>query len=171
MGDGDGLELELNVTAYTSGLIESDWTAVYYSDSAPLLISNDGGTATGGFHTWDINGDVPLEALSSLFTGRTKLLATVYDVAGRDYLVSIPQTTSVMSAYELPGVDKVEGAEYSALGDWSAICTWKSQSANDYIYVFGKNEAFQLLIREKGDSVEFVEVAPSYVHLGCYQQC
>lgn len=160
-------ELELNVTAYTSGTVASDWTAVYYSDSSPLLISNDGGTATGGFHVWDIDGESPLHALKSQYTGRTKLLATVYGVGGKDYLVSIPQTTPVMSAYQLPGAEKVEGAEFSALGDWSAICTWKSQSANNYIYVFGKHEGFQLLIREKGDSVEFVEV---WHHFGLCEQ-
>ncbi|KAM0332037.1 hypothetical protein ACHAQA_002306 [Verticillium albo-atrum] len=152
------VELELNVTAYTSGLVESDSTAVYYSDSQPLFISNDGGASTGGFHSWDLNGDTPLEALKSVNTGRTKLVTTIHDVAGRDVLVSIPATTSILSVYELPALTEIEDARFVALGDWSALCSWKAPSANNYIYLFGKRQAHQFLLREAGDSVEIVEI-------------
>lgn len=153
-------EIKLNVTAFTAGQVDSDWTAVYYSDDEPLLISNDGGTANGGFHVWPIDGTSPLNASVSTFAGRTKLLAAVYDVDDDDYFVSIPQSTSVLSAYRLPSAEKVEGAEYTALGDWSALCTWRSQSGNSYVYLFGKTEAYQILMREKHDAIEFVEVCP-----------
>ncbi|KAM0569335.1 hypothetical protein ACHAP9_004711 [Verticillium nonalfalfae] len=151
------VELQLNVTAYTSGLVESDATAVYYSESQPLLISNDGGASTGGFHTWDLDGDAPLQALKSVNTGRTKLVATVHDVGGRDILVSIPATTSILSAYELPSLKELDDARFVALGDWSALCSWKAPSANNYVYLFGKSSGHQYLVREAGESVEFVE--------------
>ncbi|KAG7111671.1 3-phytase like protein [Verticillium longisporum] len=152
------VELQLNVTAYTSGLVESDATAVYYSESQPLLISNDGGASTGGFHTWDLDGDAPLQALKSVNTGRTKLVAAVHDVGGRDILVSIPATTSILSAYELPSLKELDDARFVALGDWSALCSWKAPSANNYVYLFGKSSGHQYLVREAGESVEFVEV-------------
>lgn len=139
--------VNLNVTALVAETIESDWTTTYYSKDSPLLLGNDGGASTGGFHAWDINGDEPLEASVSLFTGRTKLLSTLYNVGGKDYLVSIPQTTSRLTLYELPDVTKVDEVEYFALGDWSALCSWKSRSKNDYLFLFGKREAIQFLVR------------------------
>ncbi|ROT37182.1 3-phytase [Sodiomyces alkalinus F11] len=153
------VELKLNVTAVTPGLIASDWTSVYYSESRPLLITNDGGTATGGVHVWDIDGgSSPLERVKSLNPGRTKLSAVVYDVGGRDVLVSIPQTTSMLSVYELPDVEKIQDAGFFALGDWTALCSWKSGSGNSYLFLFGKRHGVQFLVREKGDSIEIVEI-------------
>lgn len=152
--------VDLHVDALTAGEIESDGTATYYSSSSkPLLLGNDGGASTGGFHAWDLDGDSPLEAVTSLVTGRTKLVATVYDVAGRNYLVSIPQTTSFLTLYELPDVSKVDDVEYAALGDWSALCSWKSQSNNNYLFLFGKREGIQFLVRENGGSLEILRVS------------
>ena len=98
----------LNVDVLVAETIDSDWAATYYSDETPLLLGNDGGASTGGFHAWDINGDEPLEASLSVNTGRTKLISTLYNIGGRDYLASIPATTSRLSLYELPGLSKVE---------------------------------------------------------------
>ncbi|VUC20211.1 unnamed protein product [Clonostachys rosea] len=152
--------VSLNVSAFTSGEVESDWTATYYAGPGeqPLLIGNDGGASTGGFHVWDLNGDSPLEASKSLFTGRAKLVSTLYDIGGKDYLVSIPMTTSELALYELPAVTKVDDAGYVALGDWSALCTWKSPSKNNYVFIFGKTEGIQFLVREADDSVEILRV-------------
>lgn len=149
----------LNVSALVAETIESDWTTTYYSKDSPLLLGNDGGASTGGFHAWDINGDEPLEASVSLFTGRTKLVSTLYNVGGKDYLVSIPQTTSRLTLYELPDVTKVDEVDYFALGDWAALCSWKSRSKNDYLFLFGKREAIQFLIRSGGERpVEILRV-------------
>lgn len=152
------LSLDLPVNVVTSGEIESDWSTVYYSDDTPLLIGNDGGASTGGFHAWNLTGEGVLEPEFSLFTGRTKLVSTLYEIGGNDYLVSIPQTTSVMSLYSFPDLVKVEGAEYLALGDWSAMCSWKSRANNDYLFLFGKTEGIQFLIREGDESMEILRV-------------
>ena len=149
---GFAAAVDLNVSALVAETIESDWTTTYYSDDSPLLIGNDGGASTGGFHVWNIDGDAPLNAVETVFTGRTKLVSTLYNVAGRDYLASISQTTSRLSLYELPDVSKVDGTEYFALGDWAALCSWKSQSKNDYLFLFGKREAIQFLVRNNEDS-------------------
>lgn len=151
--------VKLNVSAITSGTIESDWTTTYYSAEDPLLITNDGGAATGGFHAFNIDDKSPLEAVKDQFTGRTKLVSTIYDVGGKDYMVSIPQTTSVFSFYELPGLTKIDDVAFKSLGDWSALCTWKSHSENTYLYIFGKHEAVQFLAREHDGQVEMVEVS------------
>lgn len=154
--------LELNVSALTSGTIESDWTTTYYSNDNPLLIANDGGASTGGFHIYDANSDSPLESIESQFTGRTKLVQTVYNIGGKDYMVSIPQTTSTFSFYELPSVTKIDDVDFKALGDWSALCSWKSRSANTYLFLFGKRDGIQFLVRENDGAVEMIEVIPNY---------
>ncbi|KAG9250116.1 3-phytase [Emericellopsis atlantica] len=152
------VSVELNVTATTSGSIESDWTTTYYSQDRPLLITNDGGASTGGFHVFGIEGGSPLGSVKDQFTGRTKLVQTEYNIAGKDYLVSIPQTTSVFSLYELPEVKKVDNVAFKALGDWSALCSWRSRSANTYLFLFGKKNGVQYLLRETDGEVELVEI-------------
>jgi 3-phytase len=144
--------VDFNVSALVAETIESDWTTTYYSQDSPLLVGNDGGASTGGFHAWNLNADEPLTAVESVFAGRTKLVSTLYNIAGKDYLVSISQTTSRISLYELPDVSKGDGAGYFALGDWAALCSWKSQSKNDYLFLFGKREAIQFLVRSNDES-------------------
>ena len=161
--------LQLNISSLTAGFVDADYVATYYSDSEPLLIGNDAGAASGGFHVWNIDGESPLESAVDQWTGRTKLLATLYNVGGKDYFASIPATTSVLSLYELPSASKVEDAGAFALGDWSTICTWKSPSLNDYIYIFGKREAKQYLVRELDGSLEVVEV--EHTRLGLAHSC
>lgn len=153
--------LELNVSATTSGTTESDWTTTYYSKDNPLLITNDGGASTGGFHVYNVDSDSPLQSIKDQFTGRTKLVQTVYDIGGKDYLVSIPQTTSIFSLYELPGLIRIGDVAYKSLGDWSALCSWRSRSANTYLFLFGKRTAVQLLLRAKDGMVEMIEVISS----------
>lgn len=157
-GTAAAASVSLNVSAVTSGLIESDSTTTYYSNASPLLISNDGGASTGGFHVFNVDGESPLEAEKDVFAGRTKLVQTIYDIHGHDYLVSISQTTSILSLYSLPDVKLVEDVSFNLLGDWSALCSWKSRSANTYMYLFGKGEAVQILIRQHEGKIEMVEV-------------
>lgn len=153
----------LKVSVLVEETIESDWTTTYYSKDIPLLLGNDGGASTGGFHAWRIGGGEPLEASVNVFTGRTKLVSTLYNVCGKDYLASIPQTTSRLTLYELPDVTKVEQVEYFALGDWSALCSWKSRSKNDYLYLFGKREAVQFLVRsDEEQNLEIIRVRQNH---------
>ena len=149
--------LELNVSAI-SDTVDSDWTAVYYSDS-PLLLGNDGGTSTGGFHAFDLNGDTPLPVAGSVANGRTALVATIYGVADRDWLLTIATADSLLRAFELPHFVESEGAAFPALGDWSSLCSWKSRAGNQYAFLFGKEEAIQFLVRPGELSLEFTEVS------------
>lgn len=152
------LELELNVTALTGGELESDWTDVYYSKEKPLLLGNDGGAATGGFHAWDLNSDSPLTEVKTLTTGRTKIVTTVYNVTGKDLAVTIAMPDSIIRVFELPSFTEIESAQTTVLGDWSALCSWRSKSLNDYVYLFGKGQVVQYLVRQGKTSIELVEV-------------
>ncbi|KAK1982660.1 phytase [Colletotrichum cereale] len=152
------VDLELNITSLTGGELESDWTAIYYSKDKPLLLGNDGGAATGGFHAWDLDSDSPLSEVKTVTTGRTKLITTVYDVAGKDLAVTIAMPDSIIRVYELPAFTEIESAQTTMLGDWSALCSWRSKSLNDYVYLFGKSLAVQYLVRQGKDSIELVEV-------------
>ncbi|KFA76090.1 hypothetical protein S40288_00273 [Stachybotrys chartarum IBT 40288] len=149
------LELELNVTATTSGEIESDWTAVYYG-AEPLLIGNNGGPDRGGFSVFSLDAELP--ETTSVYTGRTKLLTTVYDIADKDYLITIAQPDSIIRAFELPSVAQVEDFGFTQLGDWSALCSWKSRTGNQYLYLFGKKQGTQFLVRSENDELRLVEV-------------
>ncbi|KAF4977995.1 hypothetical protein FZEAL_5560 [Fusarium zealandicum] len=151
------VELDVKVTAYTDE-VASDWTAVYYSDSQPLLIGNDGGPDKGGFHVYNLESESPLEEAASQTPGRSKLVTTVYGLDKKDLLVTIAQPDSVMRVFEMPEFTQLEDADFKVLGDWSALCSWKSQAGNDYVYLFGKGQAVQLLLRETKKSVEIVEV-------------
>ncbi|KAF9873802.1 3-phytase [Colletotrichum karsti] len=152
------VDLELNVTALTGGELESDWTNVYYSKSNPLLLGNDGGAATGGFHVFDLNSDSPLSEVKSLTTGRTKLVTTVYNVTEKDLAITIAMPDSVIRVFEVPSFTEIESAQATALGDWSALCSWRSKSLNDYVFLFGKGQAIEYLVRKGKTDVELVEV-------------
>ncbi|KAH7150257.1 hypothetical protein B0J13DRAFT_439179 [Dactylonectria estremocensis] len=150
------VELDVNVTAITSE-VESDFTAVYYSSKKPLLIGNDGDPDTGGFHVFGLDS-ASLSEVAARATGRTKLVTTLHGVGDRDLIATIAQPDSVIRLFEAPKITHVKAADFKALGDWSALCSWKSQAGNDYLYLFGKNQAVQLLVRETRKSVEIVEV-------------
>lgn len=150
----------LTISAKTSE-VESDSTAIYHS-SEPLLLGNDGLAATGGFHVFslELDSNSTLTQTTSKTPGRTKLLATVYGVGDKDLILTIAQPDSVIRAFDLDGFEEVEEARKTALGDWSALCTWKSAaSGNQYFYLFGKKQVVQYLIRKDDDDLETVEVS------------
>lgn len=155
-------EVSINVTAFTPEL-DSDWSAVYYSGKeAPILLGNDASADKGGFRAYSVGLQVPLEEINSKVTGRTKLVTTVYDVDGKDLAITIAQPTSLLRAFELPEFNEIPGAAHHQLGDWSALCPWKSRSGNQYVYLFGKNQAVQYLLRTSTDgNVQFAEVGSS----------
>ena len=148
--------VELDVSA-TSDTIDSDWTAAYYG-SPPLLLGNDGGTSTGGFHAFELGGESPLPVVKSVANGRTPILATVHDVADADWVLTIAAPDSILRAFRLPELVEDEGAQFKALGDWSALCAWRSGTGNQYVYLFGKAGAVQFLVRSGKESLELVEV-------------
>lgn len=156
------VEVDVKVDAYTN-TVESDWTNVYYSNSNPLLIGNDGGPDKGGFHAYDLISKSPLREVTAQTPGRSKLVTTVYDVDDKDVLVTIAQPDSVLRVYKMPEFKQIKDADFKVLGDWSALCSWKSPAGNDYVYLFGKGQAVQLLLRATKNSIEFVEVRMSSI--------
>lgn len=155
-------EVQLDVSA-KSDTLDAGSTAVYYSDS-PLLLGNDGGTSTGGFHALDLDGDTPLPVVESVVNGRTSILTTVYGVADNDWLLTIATADSMLRAFQLPDLVENEDAQLWALGDWSALCPWRSETGNQYVFLFGKEEGIQVLVRSDDESLELVEVG-YHLHL------
>ncbi|KAI0517602.1 hypothetical protein F5B22DRAFT_654824 [Xylaria bambusicola] len=155
---GVATSLDLPIAARIDG-IESDVTTVVYNKTRPLLIGNDGGAATGGFRAFDINNGTLLVETAHNTPGRTKLVATAYGVGGRDLIVSIAQPDSFFRLYDVSTIEQIGQPITRTLGDWSALCAWKSQrSGEQYLYLFGKKQAVQFLLRETRNSLEIVEV-------------
>jgi 3-phytase len=150
------LEVEAPIAARTAD-IESDWSAVYYGRN-PLLLGNDGTAASGGFRAWDLNSGTPLREVLKKTPGRTKLVTSVYEVDDKDYLVTIDQPESILRLYDFDNLDRKEKASKKVLGDWSALCPWKSRAGNQYVFLFGKKQAIQFLLRDGEDDLEIVEI-------------
>ncbi len=156
-------DVDIPVSALTTE-VESDWTSVYYGKT-PLLLGNDGGAATGGWYAWDINSASPLTQTHAETPGRrTKLVTTIHGLRGDKkassaLAVSIGQPDSILRAWELPSFDEVKSARATVLGDWSALCSWKSPTGGDYVYLFGKKQAKVFLVRKDKKDTEFVEVS------------
>ncbi len=165
-------DVSVNVTAFTAEF-ESDWSTVYsLSNGPPLLLGNDASADKGGFRAYSAGLQLPLEEVASRVTGRTKLVATVYDVGGKDLAITIAQPTSLLRVFELPSFNEVPSAAHKQLGDWSALCSWKSRSGNQYLYLFGKNQAVQYLLQpgSKGN-VQFTEVRNGVVRSRMMAKC
>lgn len=150
--------IDLPINARVDG-IDSDFTAIIYNESGPVLVGNDGGAASGGFRTFIIgNGSVLTESKHAT-PGRTKLVATAYDLDGKDVVVTIAQPDSFFRLYDADTAEQVGEPLARTLGDWSALCIWKSdRSGEQYLYLFGKKQAVQLLLRAAHGSIEIVEV-------------
>lgn len=154
------VELDVNITAVTTE-VDSDWTSIFYSKKAPLLLGNDGGPDKGGFHVYALGAESPLTEVTSRVTGRTKLLTTLYDVDGEDLVATIAMPDSVIRFFSAPSFEHVESADFKLLGDWSAICSWESNTGNHYLYLFGKKQGVQLLVSEEKKKLKTLEVCCS----------
>ncbi|KAJ8123286.1 hypothetical protein ONZ43_g728 [Nemania bipapillata] len=150
--------LELPISARIDG-IDSEFTAVAYNNTSPVLIGNDGGAASGGFRTFSISGRPNLTETHHQTPGRTKLVTTVYGIENKDLIVTIAQPDSFFRLYDAYTVEQIGEPPARALGDWSALCVWRSQSSGEqYLYLFGKRQATQFLIRGAQGSIEIVEI-------------
>ncbi|KAK8880080.1 hypothetical protein PGQ11_001374 [Apiospora arundinis] len=161
----------LPITSRT-GPVDSDWSAVYHAGPDSVLIGNDGGAATGGLRTWALGGgERRLNETAHQTPGRTKLVTTVYGISGdsssrnstkggRDLAVTIAMPDSYFRLYDPSTLELVGEPPLRALGDWSAMCAWRSQSSGEtYIYLFGKRQAIQFLLRGRpGKEVETFEM-------------
>ncbi|XXG99727.1 hypothetical protein Hte_006068 [Hypoxylon texense] len=152
------LEVDLPISA-RSDEVESDSTAVVYDAARPLLVGNDGGASTGGFRLFDLDGGTLLPEVKHETPGRTKLVATVYGIGEKDLVVTIAQPDSYFRLYDAATAEQMGGPVARTLGDWSALCAWKSQSSGEqYLYLFGKHQAVHFLLRGRNDTIEIVEI-------------
>ncbi|KAI1375074.1 3-phytase [Hypoxylon crocopeplum] len=155
---GAALEVNLSISA-RSGEVASDWTAVFYDAEHPTLVGNDGGASSGGFRLFSLDGNTSLTETKHETPGRTKLVTTVYGLDGKDLIVTIAQPDSYFRLYDASTAEQVAEPLARTLGDWSALCPWKSQSSGEqYLYLFGKSQAMQFLLRGRNGSYEFVEI-------------
>ncbi|OAG04457.1 thermostable phytase [Paraphaeosphaeria sporulosa] len=137
---------------------EADNTAFYYS-SSPLLLANDGSAAGGGFRVFDGKQNPQWAEVAHLRTGRSKVAIPVYNIGGRDIVVTIAATDSNMRAFEANGLKEIKNARKPILGDWSTLCGWQSASSgNSYLLLFGKRIVVQLLVRNQSKRVEILAV-------------
>ncbi|KAI1076605.1 phytase [Whalleya microplaca] len=151
-------EIDLPISA-RSIEIESDSTAVVYDSSSPILVGNDGGAASGGFHLFSLDVKTSLNDTIHETPGRTKLVTTVHGVDGKDLIVTIAQPDSLFRLFHATTAEQVGEPITPTLGDWSALCPWKSQSSGEqYLYLFGKRQAVQFLLVGKYKSYQLVEV-------------
>jgi 3-phytase len=159
-------DVDIPVSALTAE-VESDWSAVYYGKT-PLLLGNDGSAATGGWLAWNLDSGSPLAQVHAETPGRrTKLVTAIHGRDGKKaegLAVSIGQPDSILRGWELPDFKEVKSARTTVLGDWSALCSWKSPTGNDYVYLFGKTEGKVFLVRKEHrggdyDDAKFVEVS------------
>lgn len=144
----------LEVSALSPGEVDVDWTAVYYDNNNPLLLCNDASAATGGVRAFAIDGSDLLSQTAAVVPGRTKLVTMVYSPDKKGVAISIDAPTSVIKLYKLPDLSEItnDGASYKALGDWSALCSWRSEYGNWYIYLFGKTQALQFSVQFEKES-------------------
>ncbi|KAK4238685.1 3-phytase [Achaetomium macrosporum] len=152
-------DVEVPVSAVIPDIV-SDWTSVYYGKS-PLLLGNDG-SATGGWFAWNLDSTTPLTQAHAETPGRrTKLVTTIHGSDDKKkknqtgLAVSIGQPDSILRAWQLPDFEEIKSARTTALGDWSALCSWKSPSGSDYLYLFGKREAKVFLVRTDDDEGDY----------------
>ena len=140
---------------------DSDNAALIYA-SSPILLANDGSAADGGFRTFalsNLTSSTSSVERSHEKSGRTKIAIPVYDIGGRDIIFNIPSPNSIIRAYDVKSGAGIEGSRKYHLGDWSVARNWRSQtSSENYVFLFGKKMVVQFLVREKGTSVEVLEV-------------
>jgi 3-phytase len=155
---GGVASLDLPIAARIDG-IDSEFTAVVYNNTSPILIGNDGGAASGGFRTFTISSRPNLTETHHETPGRTKLVTTVYGIEDKDLIVTIAQPDSFFRLYDATTAEQIGEPLARTLGDWSALCVWRSQSSGEqYLYLFGKKQATQFLIRRAQGSIEIVEI-------------
>lgn len=148
-----------NVTLAPAAVgFEADNTAFYYS-SSPLLVANDGSAANGGFRTFDVQKRSGWPQNTHLKTGRSKVALPISNVGGRDIVVTIAATDSIMRVFDAQNFSELVEARKSILGDWSTLCSWRSTSSgNVYLFLFGKKMTVQLLVRSYKRRIQFLEV-------------
>jgi 3-phytase len=155
--DVDAQDANITLVPAAQGF-EADNTAFYYS-SSPVLLANDGSAADGGFRVFTVSSTAPFTQTSHQKTGRSKIVVPVYDVGGRDIFVTIAAPDSIMRVFNANTISEIVDARKKVLGDWSTLCVWRSsKSGNSYLFLFGKKQVVQLLVRGTSRNVRILEV-------------
>jgi len=169
----DSPVISLSIAAKTTP-IEADKPAIFYpklDKDTPFLIGNDG-SATGGFKIFNLpteTSGASLNQLAEYATGRTKLVTIIYDVSGKDFIATIGMPDSIFRFFEIKHDGKLKNGKpdlgkaieaRTVLGDWSAICTWRSGvTGRQYLYLFGKGKVVMFVVRAgQKEKLEVVEV-------------
>ena len=153
-------DVEVTIVPAAVGF-ESDSTAFQYT-SRPLLVANDGSAADGGFRVFDGFKSVRWSEKAHLKTGRSKVALPIDNVGGRNIVVTIAATDSVMRVFDTDQFSEIKEARKDMLGDWSTLCSWRSASSgNVYLFLFGKKMTVQLLIRGRRKTIQILEVGSS----------
>ncbi|KKZ61914.1 hypothetical protein EMCG_03613 [[Emmonsia] crescens] len=147
-----------------TGEVDGDLSMIYYGkkQADPLLVGNDASAVTGGWKAWNLVTNATTNTLPELVArvhGRTKVIGVLYDVGGKDIIVSVAATDSIVRVHEACDVEELPSNQKVILGDWSALCPWRSpKSGNQYFYLFGKKQVVQFIVREMGGKIEILEV-------------
>lgn len=146
----------------TTPNVESDKVVFSYGRK-PFFIGNDGSADLGGIHVFDITqSQRKTPEIYSKVTGRTKVLSAVYSVDGENYIVTFSTPEHLLRSYELPSGKEAKSATKFILAEFSALCSWRSPETNAvYIFLFGKKEVHQYLLKEGKDGFEAVKVSYS----------
>jgi 3-phytase len=141
--------------------LDGDNTGFVYGRS-PLLVVNDGSAADGGFHAFAVSNSSSFKETTHQKTGRSKIVAPVHDIGGRNLIISIPAPDSLIRVFDAETGTKVDSNDKKQLGDWSTACVWRSQKSGDsYVFLFGKRMVVQFLIRDDEEDVQILEVYSS----------
>ncbi|KAH8826559.1 hypothetical protein DL96DRAFT_1499536 [Flagelloscypha sp. PMI_526] len=151
----------------TNATIQTDTVGWYYPNTTtgtPLLVGNDG-SALGGLLVYTLTPDTDILNATLHTTGRSKLVDTVYDVAGRDWIVSISQVDSTLRAFDVATQVEQPEAQIKLWGDFNALCGWKAVggSGAQYLYVFGKKQLKILEMRDVNGTLITSEVQTAKV--------
>ncbi|ORY01421.1 hypothetical protein BCR34DRAFT_493881 [Clohesyomyces aquaticus] len=149
--------VNVNLVPAATGF-EPDNTVFYYSTN-PFLLSNDGGAESGGYLVFDLSNTSSLTEKSYQKTGRSKVIAPVYSIGSRDLFVTIAAPDSIMRVFDATTITEIPRARKKILGDWSNLCAWRSSdSGQQYLFLFGKKQVVQLLVRTHHQDPELVEI-------------
>jgi 3-phytase len=150
---------DTNITLVPAATSFGGDNTVFVYGTTPFLIVNDGSAADGGFRTFAVSQSAPFEQKIHEKSGRSKISLAVHDVGGRNLIVNIPATDSLIRVFDAESGKKVKSNDKKQLGDWSTACVWRSQKSGDsYIFLFGKKKVIQYLIRGTKNLVEILEV-------------
>ncbi|KAF8431728.1 hypothetical protein BGX38DRAFT_1228206 [Terfezia claveryi] len=154
--------------------IEADKPAIFYpklGKGTLFLVGNDG-SAIGGIRIFNLSTDTSgtsVIQLAGYATGRTKLVTTIYNVSGKDFIATIDMPDSMLRFFPIEHDGKLKNGKpelgkaieaRTVIGDWSAICTWRSGvTGSQYLYLFGKGKVVMFVVREgPKQKLEIVEV-------------